>query len=202
MAQGARHVIDDVATIDLLASSARMEIVDALEASTGALSVAALAARLGRPADGLYYHLRQLVAAGLVREQADAGVRTYRIATLRGKGLRLRYQPGATPNARAVARTVASLLRVAQKDFAAALADPASVVEGPRRELWAGRLTGWVTPRELAELNALLARASELLRGSQGKRGSRLVALSWVLAPLAGATGAAAPPRRLRRTRR
>lgn len=94
MAQGARHVIDDVATIDLLASSARMEIVDALEASTGALSVAALAARLGRPADGLYYHLRQLVAAGLVREQADAGVRTYRIATLRGKGLRLRYQPG------------------------------------------------------------------------------------------------------------
>ena len=202
MAQCNGHVVADVARIDLLASPARMEIIDALEAARAAMSVAALATQLGRPADGLYYHLRQLVAAGLVVEQRAAAGRSYRAATPRGKRLRIGYQPGATANADAVARAVASLLRVAQRDFSAALADPDCVVEGPRRELWAGRVTGWVNRAELAEINALLARLGALLHRSQGKRSGRLVALSWVLAPLQVVPETAARPRRARRTPR
>ena len=76
MAQCNGHVVADVARIDLLASPARMEIIDALEAARAAMSVAALATQLGRPADGLYYHLRQHVAAGLVVEQRAAAGRS------------------------------------------------------------------------------------------------------------------------------
>lgn len=50
---------------DLLASSSRLAIIQALEAN-GASSVPALAEALGRSPEGLYHHMRLLEAAGLV----------------------------------------------------------------------------------------------------------------------------------------
>jgi hypothetical protein len=98
--------------------------------------------------------------------------------------LRLRYRPGATANAEAVGRVAASVLRVAGRDFARALTDEASVVEGAQRELWAARGKGWVGPGELAEINRLLKRLMDLLQKPRRASGGRLVALSWVLAPV------------------
>ena len=63
--------VENAREIALLASPARIEIVDTLEALGEAVTVAELAARLGRPADGLYYHLRQLADGGLIEEQLD-----------------------------------------------------------------------------------------------------------------------------------
>jgi DNA-binding transcriptional ArsR family regulator len=57
--------------LSALASSARIEIIDVL-AQMGTVSVAELAATLGRAADTLYYHLRILQKAGLV---VDCGTR-------------------------------------------------------------------------------------------------------------------------------
>jgi len=201
MARVQRGAVEDAGEIDLLASPVRIEIVDSLEALGGAVSVAELAAHLGRPADGLYYHLRQLARGGLIEEETAAEGRRYRTRTRRGDRLRLRYRPGATANADAVARVAASVLRVAGRDFARAIADPASVVEGPQRELWAARGKGWVRPAELAEINRLLARLMELLqKPAQGRRG-KLVALSWVLAPLEPKAPRREPPARRVRTR-
>jgi len=201
MARVQRGAVEDAGEIDLLASPVRIEIVDSLEALGGAVSVAELAAHLGRPADGLYYHLRQLARGGLIEEETSAEGRRYRTRTRRGDRLRLRYRPGATANADAVARVAASVLRVAGRDFARAIADPASVVEGPQRELWAARGKGWVRPAELAEINRLLARLMELLqKPAQGRRG-KLVALSWVLAPLEPKAPRREPPARRVRTR-
>ena len=189
-------VIEDAAAIDLLASPTRLEIIDALEACAAPVTVAELAAQLGRPADGLYYHLRQLADAGLVEEEGAPEVRRYRTPTRAGERLRVRYHPGDTPNAKAVARAVASLLRVGSRDFTRALTDPASVVEGPQRDLWAARGTGWVEPEDLAEINRLLARIGELLHRSRGARSGKLVALSWVLAPLDAQPARRRAPRR------
>jgi DNA-binding transcriptional ArsR family regulator len=201
MARVQRGVVEDAGEIDLLASPVRIEIVDSLEALGGPVSVAELAAHLGRPADGLYYHLRQLARGGLIGEETAAEGRRYRTRTRRGDRLRLRYHPGATANADAVARVAASVLRVAGRDFARAIADPASVVEGPQRELWAARGKGWVRPAELAEINRLLARLMELLqKPAQGRRG-KLVALSWVLAPLEPKAPRREPPARRVRAR-
>ena len=65
------------------------------------------------------------------------------------------------------------------------VADPATIAEGPQRELWAARGKGWVSDAELAEINRLLVRLTQLLRKSRAASRNRLVALSWVLAPIA-----------------
>jgi hypothetical protein len=104
--------------------------------------------------------------------------------TRKGNRLRLRYQPGKTANARAVRSVAGSMSRVAERDFARALADPATIVEGPRRELWAARGKGWVGSHELAEINRLLARLMELLLQPRSADKDKLIALSWVLAPV------------------
>ncbi|RYD15987.1 MAG: ArsR family transcriptional regulator [Lysobacteraceae bacterium] len=176
--------IEDAREIALLASPTRIEIVDTLESLGDAVSVAELAAALGRPADGLYYHLRQLAAGGLIEEEASPEGRRYRTRSRAGDRLRLRYRPGRSANAREVGRVAASVLRVAGRDFDRAIADPATVVEGAQRELWAARGKGWVGAVELAEINRLLARLIDLLQQPRSTKRDRLVALTWLLAPL------------------
>lgn len=175
--------VESVKEIKVLASPARIELIDTLEALGGDASVAELAAQLGRPADGLYYHLRHLAAAGLIVETATAEGKRYRPRT-RGEGLRLRYRPGATANAKAVGRVAASVLRIARRDFTRALADPHANAEGPLRELWAARGKGWVGESELAEINRVLTRLTMLLRRPRSATRQRLIVLSWILAPV------------------
>jgi len=182
--KAARGGVENAKEIELLVSPTRIEIVDTLEALGGEASVAELAAQLGRPADGLYYHLRQLAAGGLVEEEAALDGRRYRLPTRRGERLALRYRPGATENAKAVERVASSVLRIAGRDFARALGDPETIVEGEHRELWTSRLKGWVGPSELAEINRLLNRLGKLLHRPRTAERDRLVALSWVLAPI------------------
>lgn len=187
MARKRSTVVEDAGEVALLASPTRIEIADTLESIGSAVTVAELAAALGRPADGLYYHLRQLAAGGLVEEVASPEGRRYRSRTRGGDRLRLRYRPGATRNAEAVGRVAASVLRVAGRDFTRALADPATIVEGPTRELWVARGKGWVDAGDLAEINRLLARLMDLVQQPVVKRPRakrKLVALSWVLAPV------------------
>ena len=184
MARVQGKALEDARRIALLASPARIELVDTLEALGGSATVAELAAQLGRPADGLYYHLRQLASGGLVDEEDGDGGRRYRVRASGNGRLRLRYRPGATANARAVGQVAGSVLRVAGRDFEAALADPKTVAEGPARELWVARGKGWVGAAELTEINTLLTRLSTLLQQPRSPRRQRLVALSWVLAPV------------------
>jgi len=174
-------VIARPAQIGVFASAARQEIVDTLDALGGEASAPELAAQLGRPVDGLYYHLKLLVRAGLVRELADGGKgRRYWIAPRP----RLRYRTGRTSSARAVARVTTSLLSIAGRDFAAAVANAETVVSGPRRELWGARIKGWVGDAELLEINRALHRLAEMVRRGRDPRRRRLISLVWVLAPI------------------
>jgi DNA-binding transcriptional ArsR family regulator len=178
------HVVENAAEIALLASPARIEIMDTLEALGSTVSVAELAHALGRPADGLYYHLRQLADGGLIEEELAEDGRRYRTRTRPGKRVTLRYKPGKTDNARAVRRVAASMSRVAERDFARALVDPDTVAEGPLRELWAARGKGWVGEDELAQINQLLRQLMDVLLAPRAPGKDKLIALSWVLAPL------------------
>src|SRR3954462_6760860 len=108
----ARGAVEDAREIELLASPTRIELVDTLEALGGEASVAELAAQLGRPADGLYYHLRQLAEGGLLIEEATASGRRYRTRTPAGERLRLRYKPGKTAKAKAGGGVATSVLRI------------------------------------------------------------------------------------------
>lgn len=171
--------------IALLASPVRQDLVDTLEALGGEADVAAVAAQLGRTADGLYYHFELLAKAGLLqRVDAPGGARRYRIGRGGGAALKLDYGQDEASLA-AVARVVDKLLQAARTDFRAALAEPGAVIEGPQRELWAGRNKGWLSPREMAEANRLLSRLQQLMQGPRRPGQDQLMSLSFVLAPVA-----------------
>jgi hypothetical protein len=156
--------------IAALASPVRQEIIDTVEA-LGSATIAEIAVQLGRPADGLYYHVRRLVRAGLLVGNGS-GYRTPR-------PLRLDYDRDPA----AVRRVIASMLRIARRDFDAGFAG--ATTRGPRRSLWAGRATGWVGVRELAEINTLIARIDKLLHRPRRRDSDQLASWCFVLAPLA-----------------
>lgn len=181
----ANRAVDKPRQIALLAAPARQELVDTLEALGGEASVATLAAQLGRPADGLYYHLRLLVGGGLLEELPDDGDgRRYRTRVDKGSRLQLRYRGGRNAGAAAADKVGASMMRIAARDFSAALKRSDVATEGAEREVWASRCKGWVDRRDLAEINRLLTRALELLHKPRSAARDKLIALAWILAPL------------------
>ena len=177
--------------IAVLASPARQEIIDTVEALGGAATIAELAAQLGRPADGLYYHVHRLVRAGLLVVEGAL----YHTPAGR-RDLALDYRPDDPRVSAALRRVVGSMLRIARRDFDAGLALPEVAVRGPRRALWAGRAKGWVGPRELAEINLLVARIQAILRRPRRAGNDQLASWCFVLAPIA-----ARPVRRASRGR-
>jgi len=181
-----RRAVSDPAQIRLLSSPVRQEILDTLATLGGRASVAALAEQLGRPADGLYYHLRALVRGGLVEDVQNEGgdERHFRLAGDGGAPLRLAYNLGEQGNAEELGIFTRGLLQIASSDFDEALKIEGVAVEGSRRELWASRNKGWLSQTDLEEVNSLLERLSTLASQSKAPGRERLVSCAFVLAPI------------------
>lgn len=178
------RTIRNPAQVRLLSSGVRQEMVDTLAALGGEADVASLAEQLGRPADGLYYHLRALVAGGLVEElPSDSGERRFRLAGNGDGPLRLSYELGPNGNGVELRAFIHGLLQITGRDFEAALERSDAVVAGSGRTLWASRNKGWLSTADLAEVNALLARLGELTSQSKAEGREQLVSLAFVLAP-------------------
>lgn len=181
-----RRAVANPEQIRLLSSPVRQELVDTLATLGGEASVAALAEQLGRPADGLYYHLRALVRGGLVREVETTGgdERRFRLAGEGDAPLRLAYDLGPQGNAREVAAFARGLLQIASRDFDEALRMEHVAVAGANRELWASRNKGWLSPGDLKEANALLERLTALTSQPKAPGRDRLLSCAFVLAPV------------------
>lgn len=179
------RAIADPELVQLLASPVRQELVDMLAALGGMASVATLAEQLGRPADGLYHHMRLLAAAGLVdaTEPDTGGERRYRLVG-DGSPIRLAYRQGPDGNTHALRQFARALLHVAASDFDEAVDRPGVALSGPQRQLWASRTTGWVSDGDLVEINRLLERLGAILSQPRSDDRSRLMCLAFALAPL------------------
>jgi DNA-binding transcriptional ArsR family regulator len=180
------QAVSDRGQIRLLSSPVRQEILDTIAALGGEASVAELADELGRPADGLYYHLKTLVRGGLVRsaEVVKGEERLFKLVTGAGRPLRLTYDLGHDGNARELDAFARGLLQIAGRDFGAALGNKDVGVEGPARELWASRNKGWLSADDLKEVNALLERLSAITSQTRAAGRNRLISLAFVLAPI------------------
>lgn len=180
------YMVRDPKQLKCLSSAVRQEIVDTVE-SVGSCSIAEIARLLGRPADGLYYHVKQLLECGLLFEH---GTETnnrreeviYVLPQPEGR-LQIDYQPDHPELRKHVARIVESLLKTAGQDFDRGLESEDCVVQGEHRNLWAARNKAWLTKEELGEVNQLLNRLSELMAGNRSPDNRELYVLSWVLAP-------------------
>jgi DNA-binding transcriptional ArsR family regulator len=177
-----RYVIRSQKQLGALVSAARQEIVDVL-AEMGTVSVAELAATLGRAADALYFHLRALIKAGLVRPagyRSRGGRKEALFATV-APDLWLHYEPRSERNRQAVTAIVGSMLRLGIRDFRRAFQSDV-MVSGAQRELWALRKTGRLSLAQIAGVN----RSIESLKGTLSKpnRGGRLYGITVLLTPL------------------
>src|SRR5262245_10366834 len=100
--------ITDPSAIAVLASPVRQELFDTIEALGGVATISELADQLGRPADGLYYHVERLRRAGLLvaapvgRSPAGRSERRYRLPVRAGRPLGLGYRPRDPRNVAAV----------------------------------------------------------------------------------------------------
>jgi hypothetical protein len=182
-----RGLIRDGAQIRALRSPVRQEILDVAQA-LGPSSVADLARELGRPADGLYYHVRALLGVGLLVAAGERGEGRSREALYATpaprEGLRLLYDPTDEDNAAAVTAAVAGMLRLTERNFAEAFRPGVATCHGVRRNLWAARNTGWLSETDLEEVNALVERLRVVLARPR-REGTRLHALTFVIAPVA-----------------
>ena len=181
--------IADVRQIRALASPIRQDILDALTA-IGPCSVAELAVALGRPADGLYYHIKHLLDVRLLMEVPSNGSGRGELRLdVAHKSLYLQYKPASRTNKAAVLRVIGALMRSAERTFRRGFRPGVAVVEGPRRNLWAGRTRGFLSERELAEVNVLLDRLITLMRSGRrdrdngGSKDRSLYEVTFVLAP-------------------
>jgi DNA-binding transcriptional ArsR family regulator len=176
--------IRDVRQIRLLASPVRQAIVDALE-SSGPQSAADLASILGYAPDALYHHLRKMLRGGLLTAeyQRGGGGKRCAVFSLSNTGTRLHYAPSNRQNRIAITAVATTMLRDASRTFAKAMTRT-PVVKGPRRNLWVGRRTGWLTQAQLEQLNDRLVEIVKLMESGVPRRGrTKLYALTFALSP-------------------
>lgn len=178
-----RYIIRKQKQLAALASAARQEIVDVLT-EAGTLSVAEIAVILGRPADALYFHLRALKLAGLIRQAGYRyrGRRKEALFQTISPDLRLQYEPRSEPNRRAVTAIVSSMLRLGIRDFRRAFQRGDVMVAGGHRELWGLRRVSRLTLPQLAAVNRSIERVRQTTSKPKGR--GRLYAVTVVLTPL------------------
>ncbi len=171
--------------IRVLASPVRQDILDTVDAA-GPCSVAELARLLGMRADRLYYHVRALSEAGLLRVRNAKGSRGRAEARLEvGRYQWIRYRPEITANRSAVVRVVGSMVRNAHRQFERAFRPSTAVVSGPRRNLWAARARAFLAPADLERANVLLKELLKLFEPSGAAPDARtLHEITFVIAPV------------------
>lgn len=183
MAPSSRRSHTTSGQLKALASAARQDLVDLL-ARTGPASVTELGRLLQRPADGLYYHLRELQRVGLVQPAGTRlrGGREEALFRTADQEPAVHHDPSPGGNSPAVSAIVASMLRLGIRDFRKAAALGHVRTEGARRDLWALRVTGWLSPTELTAVN----RRMRALRDAFGKRHGtgQLYSITILLTPL------------------
>lgn len=167
-----------------LVSPVRQEIVDAI-AAAGPCTMARLGELLGRRADTLYYHVSALAKAGLLLEvgRERTGRRFGAVYDVPGRPMLIDYGAvGGEP----VARVVRAVIRLGARDFARAVTSAEAVTSGTTRNLWGGRVKGWVTDTDLAEVNRLIERLTVLIQRGKPRDGARAQSLTYVLTPVVG----------------
>jgi DNA-binding transcriptional ArsR family regulator len=181
--RSAAYIIDQPGAIRILASPFRQAILDAVSAD-GPLSVAELSAVFRRPPDRLYYHVKRLLAAGLLVSAPSADGRREARFDVAGRPMLIRYSPREATNRRAVVGVMNGMLRAARRDFIRGFRAGVEG-EGPRRRLWFSRVEGTLTAREVESLNRLLSETIALVMGGRRRpdpdaRGHQL---TWVSSP-------------------
>jgi DNA-binding transcriptional ArsR family regulator len=177
------YVIDSKKQLTALASAARQEILDVL-VQMGTVSVAELAATLGRAPDALYYHLRILMQTGLAESAGNRRTERRREELFRAvaRDLRINYELSRQRNEKTLTAVIGSMLRLGIRDFRDAIRNEEVIVSGKHRELWASRKTGRLAKSDLNKVIELIKRLGQSVAGSSGN--GQLYGITVLFTPL------------------
>lgn len=179
------HLITDAKTMWAIASPARIDVMHAA-CALGECSAGEIAEMTGRSRTSLYPHIEQLVAAGLLIE---SGTRPS------GKRQEQLYRPIATmvntkhnaDDPEVVAYHIAygkAVCRMLSRVFEQGISRKNVRTSGPGRDTFCASQTVWVDDDQLAELNDLINRITDMCSQSQPGEGKRLMQLGVLAAPL------------------
>ena len=170
----------------VLGSPVRQAILDALAGAGRSCSVAQISALVGRPADSLYYHLRCLSKAGLVRRVASpaAASRGERHYEAPAAGVRVRYDFSSPTFRKNIVRMTSAMLRATQRDFSRAVHEPSACGEGKHRNTWAGRFELQLTREQLEHVNGLIRQLLDPQYAKDPSPQAKRYAVTIALAPL------------------
>jgi hypothetical protein len=178
--------ITSASQLRAIASPVRRDILDGI-AALGALSVADLGRLLGRPADRLYYHVGLLERVGLLRRTRGVGAsgRAEDLFDVPARPVYIQYEVGDARHRTAMRSMVSAMLRQAGGEFAAAYMPGKASVEGPERDLWAGRVTGVLDRAARRRVVELLEEMIGIFQAARGSADGRAMhQLTFVLSPV------------------
>ncbi|MBL0928182.1 MAG: helix-turn-helix transcriptional regulator [Phycisphaerales bacterium] len=168
-----------------LTSPARQEVLDGVQA-IGPCSIAELAELIGRPPDSLYYHVRKLVDVGLLVQKGSrkSKRRDEAVFDLTARPLRLVFDTRKDSNIIAMIESTSAMLRITDRNFKRSVDAGDVIIDGKSRNTWVGRLKGWLTKEEVAEVNTKIADIVQLFTRHKREPGTELHAITSVFMPL------------------
>jgi DNA-binding transcriptional ArsR family regulator len=155
--------------IAVISSPGRDEIMDMI-GIIGPCTVSELARATGRSRHALYYHLRALDACGLlklsrVRKRGAREAVRYEVA---GRPLVVHFDLTTAKSRQLVLDLAHARIRGGTRGFDRACNPTIANVEGSRRNLWATRWKGWLSPTELEEVNRYFAKLIDAMHAQPG----------------------------------
>ncbi len=168
---------------------ARIELVESLQV-TGPATIAQLAARLGRPPDSLYYHVKKMVEIGVMAERPDLVSddgrpgRTAAVYELTAKTISLPLDSTSRRNREVWGRGAGTLLRQAGREVSAALESGQAQDQGAQRNLLVRRMKVRLGRKELEQVNQHLEALQELLASKAENTQGQPFAVTLALTPV------------------
>lgn len=169
-----------------LGSPVRHEIFATL-LRLGPASVGEIAKAMGQPASGLYYHLRHLLRAGLVRDEGKrpAATRSESVYAVVAGRVRLDSTTRAPGYLEALVRLFDAVLRQLSRRLRSALYEPGVSRSGSERQVTLRTYLLRLEERDLPELNRRLDDVGEFLASRPETERGRPFQVLLAAAPLA-----------------
>jgi DNA-binding transcriptional ArsR family regulator len=144
-----------------------------------------IAGWLGVPESTLYEHLAALETAGLILEGESVRTTKNYARTYEAPASTLKITHSAPkPETRAaISDVVSSQLRLASREFHDSLVKDNLPAGTPDDTVDSGSVVGWLSERQIKEVNKLLGRVMKIYAESSPSESRQLHAITWVTRP-------------------
>ena len=185
MSRNARHLIGTPRQVRAMAGALQNQVLATLE-RLGPSSAREVAEHLDLQAESLYYHLRRLVAAGLLVEAGQRPTRRRPETLYAVPGRELILDPDNQHPAflEALARVQRSLLSMATRLYARALRRGTGIRSGRRRNLCVIQQNARLGARDQAVLNRKLEDVASFMAAHDNPDVAAFVSLTISMSPL------------------